>query len=308
MADVQTVPPNADPRLVAQGRRVAKRRNVWSPGLKSWQGVAMAAPFIVLVTLFVLYPFIRLLTIALGEPDGFGNVVEFFQNDSSLRVMWTTFWVAAVVTVLSIAFGALIAWSLKTSRSKWMKLALLGAVLLPFWMGSVIKLYAWTVMLQSFGVINRFLMWTGIVNEPLDLLYNKLAVVIGMTYQMLPYSVLPLAVAFSSIDLDLIRAAQSLGASRMQAIRSVVIPLATPGVLATVTLVYVISIGFFLTPVVLGGFTAPFSASLISQDIFDFFDLTGAAVTSVVLLAGGLLIVLLGYLLVGKERLRKALG
>lgn len=306
MSAVDTLPPGLDAVAPPPSRRGKKRP--WRPGLKTWQGLLMLTPFVVLVALFVVYPFIRLMMIATGEPDGLGNLVSFIKDGTNLRVMRTTFLIAGIVTVLSVAFGSLIAWSLKTSRSKWMKTALFAAILLPFWMGSVIKLYAWTVMLQSFGVINRFLMWAGIIDSPLHLLYNQFAVIVGMTYQMLPYSVLPLAVAFSTIDLDLLRAAQSLGASRMQAIRSVVIPLAIPGVLATVTLVYVISIGFFLTPVVLGGFTAPFSASLISQDIFDFFDLTGAAVTSVWLLAGGLLIVLIGYLLVGKERLRKAMG
>jgi putative spermidine/putrescine transport system permease protein len=129
-----------------------------------------------------------------------------------------------------------------------------------------------------------------------------------MIYQMLPYSVLPLVVAFSSIDLDLVRAAQSLGASRLRAIYSVVVPLGLPGVLATVTLVYVISIGFFLTPVALGGITSPFSASLISQDVFDFFNLPGAAVNSVWLLVAGMVVVGVGFAVVGKERLRKAMG
>lgn len=295
----------ADPQRPRRGRR---KPRPWRAGLSTSQGLLMLAPFIVLVATFVVYPFIRLALIATGEPNGVRNLLEFFTNPTNLRVMRTTFFVAGVVTVLAVLLGALIAWSLHTSRSKWMKAALMTAILIPFWMGSVIKLYAWTVMLQSFGVINRFMMWTGIIDSPMTLLYNKIAVVIGMTYQMLPFSVLPLAVAFSSIDLDLLRAAQSLGASRLQAIRSIVVPLALPGVLASVTLVYVISIGFYITPVVLGGITAPFAASIISQDILIFYNLSKAAVLSLFLLAGGLLIVFIGYLLVGKERLRKAMG
>lgn len=285
-----------------------QKKTAWSPTLSPRQGLLMSLPFISLALVFVVYPFVRLARIAFGDPNGFGNFGDFFKSDANVKALWTTFLIAGIVTAVSIIAGALVAWSLKTTRSRWMRLLLLSAVLVPFWMGSVIKLYAWTVMLQSYGVINRFLMWTGIIDDPLGLLYNQFAVVVGMTYQMLPYSVLPLVVAFSTIELDLVRAAESLGATRLQAIRSVVVPLAIPGVLATVTIVYVISIGFFLTPVVLGGFTAPFSASLISQNIFDFFDLAGAAVTSVMLLIGALGIVYSGYKIVGKDRLRKALG
>jgi ABC-type spermidine/putrescine transport system permease subunit I len=146
------------------------------------------------------------------------------------------------------------------------------------------------------------------IAEPLDLLYTQTAVIIGMVYQLLPYAVLPLYVSFASIDLDLIQAAEGLGASRVRAIASIVTPLATPGILATATIVYVISLGFYLTPVILGGATSPFTATLISQNIFDFFDLAGASVSAILLLLGALIAVTLGYLLVGRERLRRALA
>jgi len=301
-------PASGPPAKRTEGQAAARGRRAWRPGLSRLHGLALSLPFIFIVLLFVAYPFIRLVKIALGPPGGLENLTAFLDNGANLRVLGTTFWVSALVTLLSVALGANIAWSLKTTRSRFMRLLMLSAIFVPFWMGSVIKLYAWTILLQTYGLINRILMGIGLTNEPLHLLYNETAVVIGMVYQMLPYSVLPLYVAFHTIDLDLIRAAESLGASRLRALASVVVPLAAPGVLATVIIVYVISIGFFLTPVVLGGFTAPFSASLIAQNIFDFFDLIGAAVTAVFLLFGGLAVVLTGYKLVGKDRLRKALG
>lgn len=280
----------------------------WRPELGGLAGTGLSLPFLVLAVLLTIYPLVRLGTIALGEPNGVGNLSTFFARPGNVRVMRVTFGVSALVTVISVSLGAMLAWSLKMTSSKLMRFIILSSILVPFWMGSVIKLYAWTVLLQRNGVINRTLMSMGIIDEPLALLYNQVAVVIGMTHQMLPYAVLPLYVAFVTIDADLILAAQSLGASRRRALQSVAIPLAIPGVLATVTLVFVICLGFFLTPVILGGFTAPFSASLIAQNIFVFFDLIGAAVTALILLAAAAITVIVGVKVVGKDRLRRALG
>jgi ABC-type spermidine/putrescine transport system permease subunit I len=131
---------------------------------------------------------------------------------------------------------------------------------------------------------------------------------VGMLYQLLLYAVLPLYVTFLSIDTDLVLAAESLGAQRGRALASVVIPLAIPGLLATSIIVYVIALGFFLTPVILGGATSPFTASLIAQDIFQFYDISGASVSAVILLVAALVVVGGGYRLVGKERLRRAIN
>jgi ABC-type spermidine/putrescine transport system permease subunit I len=287
------------------GRSRAKR---WRQEQPTWAGFLLSGPFIVAAALLIVYPFIRLLITAFGEPDGLGNFTSYFQNGANLHVLRITFMDAAIVTVIAVTFGSIVAWSLRTTRSRAMKMALLAGIFVPFWMGSVVKLYSFTVILERLGLVNRVLIKLHIVHEPLNLLYNQLAVEIGMTYQMLPYAVLPLYVGFLSIDLDLIRAAESLGASRIHALRSVVAPLALPATLATVTIVYVVSIGFYLTPVLLGGDTAPFTASLISQNIFQFYDLAGAAVSAVILLVGALIIISLGYLVVGKERLARALG
>lgn len=189
-----------------------------------------------------------------------------------------------------------------------MKTVLLIAVSLPFWMSSVIKIYAWTVLLQTEGMVNTFLRAIGIIDEPLQLLYNEVAVVIGMVYQLLPWATIPLFAFFSYIDRDLLIAAQGLGASRLRALRSILMPLALPGLFATGIIVYVMSIGFYITPVILGGFTSSFSATLIQMNIFQFYDITSAAITALSLLIGGMLLIGIGLLIVGRERLRRTLG
>lgn len=268
----------------------------------------MALPFTVTVLVFVAYPFYTLIQIAFGEPNGFGNIAEYLDNAANMRVLRTTFLLGSIVTALSVGLGAMVAWSLKTTQSRLMKVTLLIAVSLPFWMSSVIKIYAWTVLLQTEGMINRFLQLIGIIDKPLQLLYNEVAVVIGMVYQLLPWATIPLFAFFSYIDRDLLIAAQGLGASRIRALRSILLPLALPGLFATGIIVYVISIGFYITPVILGGFTSAFSATLIQMNIFQFYDLVGAAITALTLLIGGLLLIGLGLLIVGRQRLRRALG
>ena len=113
---------------------------------------------------------------------------------------------------------------------------------------------------------------------------------------------------FLSINLDLVQAAEGLGARRLSALATTVLPLSLPSLLASFTVVYIICVGFFLTPVLLGGATAPFTASLISSDVFEFYDVTSAAVSALVLLLSSLVIIAIAYAVVGKERLAKAVA
>lgn len=266
----------------------------------------MLLPFIAVGLLLIIYPFVQLVIAAFGS-GGISNLSAFFDESANLYVLRTTFVDSAIVTVIAVACGAVLAWSLRVNQSRWNAFFVLAAVFVPFWMGSVIKLYSFTVILERLGLVNRVLMDLHLIQSPLSLLYNQPAVIVGMAYQMLPYAALPLYVGFLSIDLDLIRAAESLGAARVRALWTIAAPLALPSALATTTIVYIVSTGFYLTPILLGGATAPFSASLISQDIFDFYNVPGSAVSSIALLVGALVILLVGYKIVGRERLRKAM-
>jgi len=291
-------------------KRTQSRSRAWRPEIGALPSALLVLPFAAMLAFFVVYPFIRLTQIAVFSDDALDNLVEFFSNSSNLVVLQTTYVISAIVTVLAVLFGGVLAWTLKTTRSSTVRFIILASVLVPFWMGTMIKLYAWTVILQTNGLVNNFLVATGLISDQarFALLYNELAVVVGMVSQMLPFAVLPLMVAFSSIDLDIVRAAEGLGAARLRAIISIVIPLAIPGILATTMLVFVLSTGFFLTPVILGGITSPFTASLIYQNVFTFFDLNAAAITALVLVVSASFVILLAFKIVGADRIRKALG
>ena len=257
---------------------------------------------------YVIYPFIRLVQTALGDPGGWSNVGFFFSNTANVFVVQITFRDAAIVTLIDVVAGGVMAWALRSARSRLMRFALLSAIFVPFWMGSVVKIYAFTALLGRAGVVNTLLLNLHLTKEPLHLLYTQPAVVAGMVYQMLPLAVLPMYVAFSSIDTDLIIAAEGLGASRARALLDVVLPLAVPAIFATLVINFVLALGFYLTPVLLGGLTSPFTATLIQQDLFAYSDFADASIGGLMLLAGGIASVTLGYFLVGKERLRRAIS
>lgn len=295
------------PTDVAQPTRVRSRRH-WRSEMSGFTGLALAFPLIAMIGLFLIFPVIKLVTLAMGPPRGAGNFLSFFDLSVNLDVLRVTFVDSAIVAVISVALGGVIAWVMSSTTRPFVRMGLIAAIFIPFWMGSVVKLYAFTVLLERLGVVNRVLLDLHLIHAPLDLIYNQPAVIVGMVYQLLPYSVLPLFVVFRSIDTDLLKAAEGLGASRARAVRSVVLPLGLPGILASLTIVYVVGLGFFLTPVLLGGATSPFSASFMYDDIFQYFDFTSAAVSAVVLLVGAVVVLLIASRFVGREQLRKVLG
>ena len=175
-------------------------------------------------------------------------------------------------------------------------------------MGVVVKNYAFVVILGRDGIVSVVLQDIGLRSTPTDLLYTPAAVVIGMVYTMLPYAVLPLFASFVNVSLELPKAAESLGASRTRAMTTIVLPLAWPAIFATGIIVFVLSLGFYLTPVILGGTSGTFVATLVQNDIFAFFDYPDAAALGTVLVIGATLVLSVGFWLIGPERLRRAIA
>lgn len=284
------------------------RRKPWQATPSAFTGLVLATPFVALAGALIVFPFVRLAIVSLGKPNGAGNYADFFNDSSSVHTLVVTCVDSLLVTALAVGLGMVLAWSLRTTRSRLMRAAILFAIVLPLWMGPVVQIYAFTLLFERFGVINRALDGIGIIDQPLSLLYTQGLVIAGITYQMLPFAVLPLYAVCGTIDLDLVRAAQGLGATRPRALASVVLPLALPGILAAAIIVYVITLGYYLTPVLLGGATSPFTATLVGRDIFQYYDVAQATVSSMLLLIVGLAVVGVGVALVGKRRLRRALG
>lgn len=267
----------------------------------------LSLPLLLVMAGLVFLPLIILVADSLTKGDGLGNYTAFFSSRASTRAFITTLRDSAIVTALALVLGSVLAWNIRVQTSPVRRALFWAITLMPFWMGVVVKNYAFTIMLQRKGIVNEALQLLPFIDEPLQLLYTSPAVVVGILYSLLPYAVLSLYVTFATIDPDLVRAAESLGAARYRALASVVAPLATPGLLATAAIIFVFSIGFYVTPILLGGPQSAFVATLINRQIFSLFDYPGAAASGSLLLAAALLTLALAWAVVGRERLERAL-
>jgi putative spermidine/putrescine transport system permease protein len=273
-----------------------RSRARWRPDASWPAGAALAAPAVALLLALVAWPLASLVVDSLSE-GGIGAYGDFFGSPADREALVRTVRVSTVVTVLALVLGGSLAWALVTTRSRLARLGLWIAVLAPFWMSVVVKNYAFVLMLAQGGPVHDLLRGVGLAGEDANLLYTEGAVIAGMLYAMFPFATLPLYAAFRGFDQSLLSAAETLGATRARALCGMLVPLAARALLSTGTLVFVISLGFYVTPVVLGGSGAPFAATVIADDIFRFFDLNGARVFAVALLVLALVTVVASHLL-----------
>jgi ABC-type spermidine/putrescine transport system permease subunit I len=278
----------------------------WSPILTRPWAALLAAPLVALLLGLVVYPLGKLTVDSLTSGQGIGNYEAVFQSPAGRRALVTTVAASLLVSAAAVALGGVLAWYIRTAGHAAVKAVLWLAVLAPFWMGTVVKNYAIVILLSAGGPLDKLLELVGL--GPASLLYTSTAVGIGMVYTMIPYATFSLYGVFLTIDRSLLDAARGLGASRARAIWTVMLPLAMPGIVASAALVFAISLGFYVTPVLLGGAQTPFMASFIQDYIFTFFDYPIASAASVILLAVALLTLALALALVGRGRLRRAVA
>lgn len=279
----------------------------WSIDLGRGRTILTILPVLVMIVAFVLYPLLKLTIDAFTQGDGLGNFTAVLGSGAARKAFWTTLWSSAVVTVISVLLGSMLAWFAHATTSKIARALVLLAVLIPFCMGVVIKNYIFAIIFARTGVVNSVLLGLGLIDDPLKLMYTPFAVIVGMVYAMLPYATLSLLAGFATIDLNLINAAKSMGASHARAVLGVVVPLGKPAIVASMTIVFAISVGFYITPVVLGGTQTPFVASLIGDDLFDVFNYPRAAATGVLLLVVATTVLLGGLKLVGGKAMKAVL-
>ncbi len=223
------------------------------------------SPALMLLTVFFVAPVLGLLLRSVLEPQpGLQNYVEVFGSTTYLRVFVNTFVVATIVTVVTLMLAFPVAWFLAVAPRRWASL-LFAVILLSMWTNLLTRTYAWMVLLQRTGIINKTLMGWGLIASPLPLINNLTGVTVGMTYIMLPFMVLPLQSTIRSLDPATFRAASLCGANRLQVFTRVFLPLAVPGIGAGVLMVFVMSLGYFVTPALLGGTSNMMLAELIAQ-------------------------------------------
>jgi putative spermidine/putrescine transport system permease protein len=212
-----------------------------------------------------------------------------FASSLYLTVMLTTFEISVLVTAVSLGLGYPVAYLLATAGSR-VRAAVLLLVILPYWLDYIVRSYSWMVLLGRMGLVNRTLMEWTLISAPLPILYTRWSVLIGMVQILLPLMVLTLYGAMLRIDQGLIQAAAAHGARPWQSFRRVFFPLSLPGVYAASLLTFVTSLGFYITPALLGGRKDTMISQLIVTVSSDMLDWSLASAVSVVLLLASLAI------------------
>ena len=240
-----------------------------------WRKVTIAAPYLWLLVFF-LAPFAIVLRISLADPviaqppysqtfspDSF----TFLLTDKLYAITYLrSVIMAAGATILCLALGFPMAYGIARCNTGTRSLLLL-LVMLPFWISFLLRVYALMGLMNNYGVINNLLLWLGVVDQPIPLMYTDFAIFVGLTYSYLPFMILPLYASLERMDMDLVEAAQDLGASRSRAFWDVTWPLARPGVIAGCLLVFIPAMGEYVIPYLLGGS----ESLLIGRVLFDEF-------------------------------------
>ncbi len=207
-----------------------------------------------------------------------------------LRIMARSFVMAGTATIGCLTLGFPLALFIARSKRKNLYLYL---VILPFWTSFLVRTYAWMFLLRDTGLINTALMATGLIHQPLPLLYNAGAVLIGLVYGYLPFMVLPLYAALERVDRSLLEAAADLGARPWQSLWRVLVPLAAPGIRAGAVLVFIPCLGAYLTPDLLGGSKTIMVGNLIQNQFTNARDWPFGSAVSLALMAVTMLLLAL---------------
>jgi spermidine/putrescine transport system permease protein len=233
---------------------------------------ALVSPALFIVGLFGIVPLLIIVVYSFLEAGSYGGVVWKFTTQAYvsflfeedifdgtfqfvtdyLEIFWRSIWLAALTTVFCLLVGFPTAYFMATrppsQRNYWVFL-----ITLPFWTNLLIRTYAIMLIIRDEGLINDFLIWTGVVDRPIHILYTNFAIILGLLYSFLPFMVLPLYASLEKLDFRLVEAGFDLYATRRRVLWRIIVPLAKPGIIAGCLLVFIPALGAYITPLILGG-------------------------------------------------------
>ena len=239
------------------------------PGQRQTGWWLLILPAFLLMTAFYVAPILQVLAISFTEPQpGLQNYERLFTSESVQRVIVTTLRICLITTALSLLLGYALSYRIALAGERARRWWIL-AVLVPLWISVLVRAFAWVTLLRRQGLVNQALLETGVITEPLQLVWNEFGIVVGMVHYMVPYAVLPMLASMQEIDPRLLTAARGLGASRFTVFRRVFLPLSAPGLIAAGVLVFIFSLGFYITPAIHGGGETLMVAEWIALQILD---------------------------------------
>lgn len=272
-------------------------------------GTAFILPAVSLLALVFVGPLLWFFVQALAgadTPDGMLSYVwTIISSRAVVTALTTTNWISLLVTVLVLLISYPLAWYLANQQGLRFTLVLL-CIVVPYFTSIIVRTYSWMVLLGRNGIVNQALLNLGVIDQPLSLLYTQTGILIGMVYVLLPYMVLTLYATMKAIDPTLMRAARGLGAGEFYAFTRIYFPLSVHGVISGSLIVFILAIGFFITPALMGGPSDVMIAMLIERSVEIMFDWSGAAVMSLLLLFATLVLYGIYYRLTDVRRMMGA--
>ena len=269
--------------------------------------ILLFAPFALWLVLLIILPHIGIVALSLREKVaprvyefGFGNYIDFIQEPIYWNTLLRTGSMSILVTILALLIGFPIAYYIAKIAGKRSRRALFLLCLIPLWVSDLIRAFGWILLLRETGVVSNFLQDVGIVSGPIEFLYNDITVVIGLVYTVILFMIVPLVSTLDGMGDDMIEAGYNLGGSGLTVLRKIIVPYAMPGIVSGCIVVFMLTAGSYLTPILLGGKNSSWFTEQIYDQFITRFNWESGAAFGFLLLAFTSLVVWLGLKLTGQ--------
>ena len=270
--------------------------------------ILLMAPFALWIVLLILLPQIGIGYVSLREKIGpgeftfgFGNYMDFLREPIYWNTLLRTAWMSIFVTILALLIGFPVAYYIAKIARQRSRAALFLLCLIPLWVSDLVRAFGWIVLLRETGLVSSALQWAGIIDGPVELLYNDVTVVIGLVYTVVLFMIVPLVSTLDGMDDALLEAGYNLGGSRFTVFRRIIVPYAMPGIVAGCIITFMLTAGSYLTPILLGGKNSSWFTEQIYNQFITRYNWEAGATFGVLLLGFTTLVIWLGLRLTGQS-------
>ncbi len=275
--------------------------------IKKLSLVLLFMPFALWITLLIILPHIGMVWLSLQEKiaprvyqSSLANYIDFIQEPIYWNTLLRTASMSLLVTTLALIMGFPIAYYIAKIAKQRARGALFLLCLIPLWVSDLIRAFGWILLLRETGVISSLLQWSGLISEPIEFLYNDMTVIIGLVYTVILFMVVPLVSTLDGMDNALIEAGYNLGGSGFTVLRKIIIPYAMPGIVSGCIIVFMMTAGSYLTPILLGGKNSSWFTEQIYEQFITRYNWESGAAFGFILLIFTSFVVWLGLKLSGQ--------
>lgn len=270
--------------------------------------ILLFAPFALWIGLLIVLPQLGIAYVSLREKIGinqyeygFSNYMAFFREPIYRNTLLRTAWMSILVTALALVMGFPVAYYIAKIARRQSRAALFLMCLIPLWVSDLVRAYGWIVLLRETGVISTALVDLGLINQPVEMLYNDVTVIIGLVYTVILFMIVPLVSTLQGMDDALLEAGYNLGGSRFTVFRRIIVPYAMPGIVSGCIITFMLAAGSYLTPILLGGKNSSWFTEQIYGQFITRYNWEAGATFGVLLLIFTSLVVWAGLLLTGQS-------